>query len=65
MLNRSAQPDIVDATDFNLHLKPYKYFTLDNGVPVYAIDAPEQEVALLEWVFSKAGYKTKSKQRGL
>jgi predicted Zn-dependent peptidase len=51
MLNRSIQPEIVDATDFNLHLKPYTYFTLDNGVPVYAINAPEQEVALIEWVF--------------
>src|SRR4030095_8062540 len=51
MLNRSVPPDIVDATDFNLHLKPYTYFTLDNGVPVYTIDSPEQEVALVEWVF--------------
>jgi predicted Zn-dependent peptidase len=51
MLNRSVPPNIVDATDFNLHLKPYEYFTLDNGVPVYAIHAPEQEVALIEWVF--------------
>ena len=45
MLNRSVQPKIVDAVDFNLHLKPYTFFTLDNGVPVYAIHAPEQEVA--------------------
>ena len=51
MLNRSVPPVIVDATDFNLHLKPYTYFTLDNGVPVYAIHAPEQEVAMIEWVF--------------
>ena len=51
MLNRSAQPAIIDATDFNLHLKPYEYFTLDNGIPVYALRAPEQEVAFAEWVF--------------
>lgn len=51
MLNRRVQPKIVDATDFNLHLKPYEYFTLDNGIPVYAIRAPEQEVAFVEWVF--------------
>jgi predicted Zn-dependent peptidase len=45
------QPQIIDAADFNLHLKPYEYFTLDNGIPVYALRAPEQEVALVEWVF--------------
>lgn len=51
MLNRKIQPHIVDAADFNLHLKPYTFFTLDNGIPVYAIHAPEQEVTLIEWVF--------------
>jgi len=51
MLNRSVQPQIVDATDFHLHLKPYEYFTLDNGIPVYALRAPEQEVVFVEWVF--------------
>jgi len=51
MLNRSVQPHIVDATNFNLHLKPYEFFKLDNGIPVYALRAPEQEVAFVEWVF--------------
>jgi len=51
MLNRKVQPEIVDATNFNLHLKPYEYFTLDNGIPVYALRAAEQEVAFVEWVF--------------
>ncbi|HVX27715.1 MAG TPA: pitrilysin family protein [Parafilimonas sp.] len=51
MLNRKMPPAIVDAVDFNLHLKPYKYFTLANNIPVYAIDAPEQEVVLIEWLF--------------
>ena len=51
MLNRKKQPQIVDATDFNLHLKPYEFFTLDNGIQVYALRAPEQEVTLVEWVF--------------
>lgn len=51
MLNRKEQPEIIDAVDFNLHLKPYTYFTLDNGVPVYIINAPEQEVLLIEWLF--------------
>jgi predicted Zn-dependent peptidase len=51
MLNRNLQPEIVDPVKFNLHLKPYEYFTLDNGIPVYALRAPEQEVAFVEWVF--------------
>lgn len=51
MLNRRVQPGIVDATDFNLHLKPPEYFTLDNGIAVYAMRAPEQEVVFAEWVF--------------
>ncbi len=51
MLNRRVQPAIVDATDFNLHLKSLEHFTLDNGIDVYALRAPEQEVAFVEWVF--------------
>lgn len=51
MLNRNLQPKITDATAFNIQLKPYRYFELDNGIPVYAIDSPEQEVTLVEWVF--------------
>src|ERR1043165_1754609 len=51
MLNRKEQPVTKDPTEFNLHLKPYEYFTLDNGIPVYALRAPEQEVVFAEWVF--------------
>jgi zinc protease len=51
MLNRRVQPKIVDPVEFNLHLKPCEHFTLDNGIAVYALHAPEQEVALVEWVF--------------
>jgi predicted Zn-dependent peptidase len=51
MPDRRVQPKIADAVDFSLHLKPYTYFTLDNGVPVYAVHAPEQEVLLIEWIF--------------
>lgn len=42
---------MFDAVEFDLKLKPYRYFTLDNGVPVYAVDAGEQEVIMVEWVF--------------
>ena len=51
MLNRKTAPDIIDAVDMKLQLKPYDHFVLDNGVPVYSIDAGAQEVLLLEWVF--------------
>lgn len=51
MVDRKVQPHILNAVEFNLKLKPYQYFTLDNGVPVYAIDAGEQEVLMAEWVF--------------
>ncbi|RFM30232.1 M16 family metallopeptidase [Deminuibacter soli] len=51
MLNRKQEPDIHDAVDFDVTLKPYESFTLDNGVPVYTIDGGAQEVLMLEWVF--------------
>ena len=51
MLNRLEAPAIKDAIDFDLQLKPYAKYTLDNGVEVYAIDAGEEEVIQAEWVF--------------
>ncbi len=50
-INRTIAPPIKDAIEFNLQLKPYKNFTLDNGVPVYTIDAGAQDVFQLELVF--------------
>jgi zinc protease len=49
--NRKSAPDIIDAVDMKLQLKPYDHFTLDNGVPVYSIDAGAQDVLMIEWVF--------------
>lgn len=51
MLNRTIAPHIKDAIEFDLHLKPYEKFVLDNGVEVYAIDAGAQDVLQLEMVF--------------
>ena len=51
MINRTAQPYILDAVEFDLKLKPCEKFTLDNGVPVYSVDAGEQDVLMVEWVF--------------
>lgn len=51
MLDRKKAPPITDAVNFNLQLKPYEHFTLDNGVPVYTIHAGAQEVIQVEMVF--------------
>jgi len=51
MINRKKTPTILDAVDFNLQLKPCNHFTLDNAVPVYAVDAGAEEVLMLEFVF--------------
>src|SRR3954471_16464238 len=51
MLNRKLAPEIKDAVEFNLQLKQSEQFTLDNGVPVYSINAGSQEVVSIELVF--------------
>ena len=50
-VDRKKAPPIIDAVNFHLELKPYEKFTLDNGVPVYAINAGAEEVMLVEIVF--------------
>lgn len=50
-MNRKTAPAIVDAVNFNLILKPYKKFTLDNGISVYSINAGAQDVIQVELVF--------------
>jgi len=51
MLNRTKAPHIKDAIEFNLHLKPYNKYVLDNGVEIYAINAGAQDVLQMEMVF--------------
>ena len=51
MINRKTAPHIKDAVEFDLQLKPCQKFKLDNGVPVYTIDAGAQEVVQIELVF--------------
>ena len=51
MINRTQPPNILDAVEFDLQLKPYQHFNLDNGVPVYTINAGAEEVVMLEFVF--------------
>ncbi len=56
MLNRTTQPHITEPTEFNLHLKPYQHYVLDNGTNVYAVEAGEQEVLSLELVFNAGNW---------
>ena len=51
MLDRTKAPVIQDAVDFEVKLKPYDEFQLDNGTPVYTINAGAEEVVMLELVF--------------
>lgn len=56
MLNRTQSPAITQPVDFHLHLKPYRHFVLDNGTNVYAVEAGEQDVLMLELVFSAGNW---------
>lgn len=60
-LDRTTAPSIKDAVEFNLQLKPYTHFTLDNGVPVYTIDAGAEEVLQVELVFYAGNWFEKQK----
>ncbi|RBL93455.1 insulinase family protein [Chitinophaga flava] len=51
MMNRTIPPSIKDAVEFDIALKPYELFKLDNGIPVYALRSEEQETLQLELVF--------------
>jgi hypothetical protein len=37
-LNRNKAPFIKDAVDFDIRLKPYQHYVLDNKVEVYAFE---------------------------
>lgn len=50
-MNRKSAPHIKDAIEFDLQLKPCHHFVLNNGVPVYTIDAGAQDVIQVELVF--------------
>jgi len=50
-VDRKIAPPIIDAVNFHLELKSYEKFTLDNDVPVYAVNAGAEDVMLVELVF--------------
>jgi zinc protease len=49
--DRKIAPHIKDAIEFDLSLKPYEKFILDNGVEVYTVHAGPEELIQVEWVF--------------
>ncbi|MFM2440114.1 MAG: hypothetical protein RLZ16_1113, partial [Bacteroidota bacterium] len=51
LLDRTKAPLIKDAVDFDIQLKPYQKYALDNGVEVYAYEGGAEEVLSLEMVF--------------
>ena len=51
MTDRKVAPPITDAVNFHLELKPCEKIILDNGVPVYAVNAGAEEVMMVELVF--------------
>ena len=51
MIDRKIPPPIKDAIEYKLDLKAYEFYSLDNDVPVYSINAGEQDVLQLEMVF--------------
>jgi zinc protease len=49
--DRKIAPHIKDAIEFELTLKPYEKFILDNGIEVYSVHAGPEELMQVEWVF--------------
>lgn len=50
-LDRNVAPIIKDAIDFDIKLKPYQHFVLDNQVEVYTYEGGAEEVMLMDMVF--------------
>lgn len=62
-MNRNIPPPIKNAVEFDIKLKPYERYTLDNGIPVYVIPSDELETLQLELVFPAGSwYESESLQ---
>jgi predicted Zn-dependent peptidase len=49
--DRTKPPVIHDAVEFDYKLPPLNTTTLDNGLPLYWVDAGVQDVVQIDWVF--------------
>ena len=56
VVNRKKAPRIKDAVEFDLTLRPYEKYVLDNGVEVYAVNTGAEEVMMVEWVFNAGNW---------
>lgn len=50
-LDRTVQPGIKDAIEFDFNLPPINRQDLDNGIPFYWLNAGVQDVVEVDWVF--------------
>jgi predicted Zn-dependent peptidase len=60
MLNRKQSPVIKDAIEFDLKLKPYEKYVLNNGIEVYAVNAGTEEVLQVEWFYAGNWFEKKN-----
>lgn len=51
MPNRTIAPKYFDPIEFDLQLKPYQKYILDNKTPVYSVHTDTGDVAMVEFVF--------------
>ncbi len=51
ILDRSTPPPIHDAIEFDYILPPINHEQLENGLPVYWLNAGSQDVVEIDWVF--------------
>ncbi|MFI4962638.1 MAG: M16 family metallopeptidase [Legionellales bacterium] len=51
VLDRKIVPAIHDAVEFEYKLPPIQQEKLDNGLPLYWLDASVQDVVQIDWVF--------------
>ncbi|MBW7889793.1 MAG: insulinase family protein [Chitinophagaceae bacterium] len=56
MPNRLSAPKAKDPIAYSLHLKPFRKFTLDNGINVFAVDAGAEDVLQLEFIFNAGNW---------
>ena len=61
MIDRKIPPPIIDSTEFKIKLPPCELFHLDNGVPVYAVNAGAQDVLQIEMIFYAGNFFEKKK----
>src|SRR3954470_10718319 len=54
ILDRKSSPAIHDAVTFDYKLPPINKNDLDNGLPLFWLDAGVQDVVQIDWIF-KAG----------